>query len=389
VRISVLGLGRLGFPLFNVLARAGYEMVGIDPKVSNWPVVAEEHRIIPPTTTEPGLEFPDGILGRCQFAPDPQPADVNFIVVPTPSLDKGDHAGGFDSAYVETALRHIRNVNKPAVPIAVIISTLSPGTCDRLEQQFQETVRIVYNPTFIALGNVVKGLTRPDLLLIGGNDDGARGVVKRIWFRVFKEFGHSREEYYLHWSSFTEVELIKLAVNAALGTKISVANSLGELFAAYGVSPKAVEVIGHDPRIGTALMSPGSPISGPCLPRDNRALQVAATRVGVNLPLSVATDRVNWLLLDSIRNRVLACKPASVGILGLSYKYGIDVDTAAPGPWLMEQMKKEGIVCFGYDELIPRDSLEETLNADLIVVTQKEYRPLLEGTTAQVVDLWE
>jgi UDPglucose 6-dehydrogenase len=387
VRISVLGLGRLGFPLFNVLARAGYEMVGIDPKVSNWPVVAEEHRIIPPTMTEPGLEFPDGILGRCQFAPDPQPADVNFIVVPTPSLDKGDHAGGFDSAYVETALRHIRNVNKPAVPIAVIISTLSPGTCDRLEQQFQETVRIVYNPTFIALGNVVKGLTRPDLLLIGGNDDGARGVVKRIWFRVFKEFGHSREEYYLHWSSFTEVELIKLAVNAALGTKISLANSLGELFAAYGVSPKAVEVIGHDPRIGTAMMMPGTPISGPCLPRDNRALQVAATRVGVNLPLSVATDRVNWLLLDSIRNRVLACKPASVGILGLSYKYGIDVDTAAPGPWLMEQMKKEGIVCFGYDELIPRDSLEETLNADLIVVTQKEYRPLVQGINA-VVDLW-
>jgi UDPglucose 6-dehydrogenase len=389
VRISVLGLGRLGFPLFNVLARAGYEMVGIDPKVSNWPVVAEEHRIIPPTTTEPGLEFPDGILGRCQFAPDPQPADVNFIVVPTPSLDKGDHAGGFDSAYVETALRHIRNVNKPAVPIAVIVSTLSPGTCNRLVTQFSQ-LRIVYNPTFIALGNVVRGLTDPDLLLIGGNDDEAKGIVIRIWSNVLERVGPEKPKgVYIHGGSFTEIELIKLSVNAALGTKISLANSLGQLFAAYGVSPKAVEVIGHDPRIGTAMMMPGSPISGPCLPRDNRALQVAATRVGVNLPLSVATDRVNWLLLDSIRNRVLACKPASVGILGLSYKYGIDVDTAAPGPWLMEQMKKEGIVCFGYDELIPRDSLEETLNADLIVVTQKEYRPLLEGTTAQVVDLWE
>jgi len=251
-------------------------------------------------------------------------------------------------------------------------------------------LRIVYNPTFIALGNVVKGLTEPDLLLVGSNDMGAMEEVVRIWVSVFRAFPTGNESRpHLHRASFTEIELIKLAVNAALGTKISLANSLGELFAAYGVSPKAVEVIGHDPRIGTALMSPGSPISGPCLPRDNRALQVAATRVGVNLPLSVATDRVNWLLLDSIRNRVLACKPASVGILGLSYKYGIDVDTAAPGPWLMEQMKKEGIVCFGYDELIPRDSLEETLNADLIVVTQKEYRPLLEGTTAQVVDLWE
>jgi hypothetical protein len=51
-------------------------------------------------------------------------------------------------------------------------------------------------------------------------------------------------------------------------------------------------------------------------------------------------------------------------------------------------MEKQGIVCFAYDELMPSDSLEEVLDADVIVVTQKEYRPLLEGTEAKVVDLW-
>jgi len=125
-----------------------------------------------------------------------------------------------------------------------------------------------------------------------------------------------------------------------------------------------------------------------CLPRDNGALQFAGVKVGVHLPLANATNRVNWMLLDSIHNKVTELKPSAVGILGLSYKYGVDVDTAALGPWLREQMRKEGIVCFGYDELMPSDPLEEVLAADVIVVTQPEYRSLIEGATAEVIDLW-
>jgi len=382
MKLAVYGLGRLGYPLFNVLVRAGYEVWGVDPGLENRPSMLHE----------PDVRWDKEDLGIGLTSKTPIPSDVSFIVVPTPSLDKGDPAGGFDSAYVETALRHIRNVNKDAEShIAVIVSTLSPGTCDRLAQQFH-TLRIVYNPTFIALGNVVQGLTVPDLLLIGGNDVAAKATVDNIWRAVFQKYqgvGHSHDySPFIHWGSFTEIELIKLSVNAALCTKISLANSLGQLFAAYGVDPKAVEIVGRDPRIGTAYFSPGGPLSGPCLPRDSGALQFAGVKVGVHLPLANATSRVNWMLLDSIHNRVMEHKPGSVGILGLSYKYGVDVDTAAVGPWLYDQMKKEGIACFTYDELMPSDSLEEVLGAEVIVVTQKEYRPLIEGTEAKVVDLW-
>lgn len=259
MKLAVYGLGRLGLPLLNVLQHSGFDVVGCDPKFIN-----DSHwKGDPPETNEPGVVWRvKPVLASCAL-----PADVNFIVVPTPSLDKGDHRGGFDSYQVEVALRHISNVNEAKLaevkPIAVIVSTVSPGTCEQLQTNFPE-LRILYNPTFIALGEVVKGLTEPNLLLVGGESDG-RMEVLQIWSRVFHLFVAGKRPY-CHAGSFTEIELIKLSVNAALGTKISLANSLGRLFKAYGVDPAAVNIVGRDPRIGTDYFMPGSPIAGPCVP---------------------------------------------------------------------------------------------------------------------------
>lgn len=375
MKLAVYGLGKLGHPLLWVLAKSGFDVEGVDPS----PVM--------PGTTEPGVNW-EGmeVIGHDS----PIPADVSFIVVPTPSLNKGDHRGGFDSAFVETALRQIRNVNKGAEgkPTAVIVSTLSPGTCDILAKQF-EALDIVYNPTFIALGNVVEGLVRPDLLLIGGNSQIAKFRVTDIWGQVFKAFAFDppfeNKGRYLHQAGFTEVELIKLSVNAALGTKISLANSLGQLFKAWGVNPAAVKVVGQDPRIGTAYFTPGSPISGPCLPRDNAALQFAGIQKGVQLPLASATDRVNQDVLQRLLDRVLYLDPRSVGILGMSYKYGSDVDTDAPGPWLQDRLIKRDIEVFTHDVVLGGD-LDVASTCDVTVVTQKEYAWVCPAH--DVIELW-
>lgn len=381
MKLAVYGLGRLGYPLFNVLARARYDVVGIDPKIPD-PISRSQR---PPH--EPGIIWPD----PPRMIREAESSDMSFIVVPTPSLDKGDRRGGFDSTYVETALRRIANVNQNG-HIAVIVSTVSPGTCERLALAFP-SLSIVYNPTFIALGQVVKGLTEPDLLLIGAWTMQPAMAVEVVWKSVFEHF-HSAESYpHAHLAPFAEIELIKLSVNAALGTKISLANSLGELFAAWGVDPKAVEVVGRDPRIGSAYFVPGSPITGPCLPRDNKALQAAAAAKGLTLPLSVATDRVNFQLLENLRYRVLTHNPKSVGILGMSYKYGVDVDTDAPGPWLRDALTPSGISVRTYDDLIGHpdgDTLVEVLGADVVVVMHREYRDRLVDLAVikPVVHLW-
>jgi UDPglucose 6-dehydrogenase len=379
MKLAVYGLGKLGYPLFNVLNHTfPGDVMGVDPAFDG----------AQPMPNEPGLDL---INERAEaFSQYPVAADVSFIVVPTPSLSKGDQRGGFDPAFVETALRQIRNVNKLRggrlqKPIAVIVSTLSPGTCSELDTRFH-TLDIVYNPTFIALGNVVKGLTAPDLLLSGGEDDVAVRTVENIWTAVFNKYG-SRKPFF-HRGTYTEIELIKLSVNAALGTKISLANSLGQLFEAYGVDPSAVEIVGKDPRIGTAYFKPGSPISGPCLPRDNRALQFAATKVGLNLPLAHATDRVNWMVLDRLYERVMEHKPKTVGIVGMSYKYGSTVTDDAPGPWLEKTLlNREGITCHTYDDLLGGDT-RAAHSADVVVLMQKQYNSNYEVKNRAVIKLW-
>jgi UDPglucose 6-dehydrogenase len=382
MKVAVYGLGKLGYPLLNVLARAGHETLGIDPTVSTWTVVAEEHRVVPPEHQE--VEW--GGTASPKFSTEPQAADVSFIVVPTPSAVDG----GFDNGYVIGALEQIAQQNAQG-HIAVIVSTVSPGTCDYLAENYP-ALTLVYNPTFIALGEVVRGLTQPDMLLLGAADQAALDVVDVLWQTVFvkEQVAGTKSRPYVHVGSFTEIELIKLSVNAALGTKISLANSLGALFELWGVNPRAVEVVGRDRRIGTEFFTPGSPISGPCLPRDNLALRAAAHEKGVELPLAKATDLVNDLLLESIHAKVRAHNPATVGILGMSYKYGSDVTEAAPGPWLRDRLAGGVRLVLTYDKQVPGgDGLAAVLAADVVVVTQREYRDLIpEVWNGKVVELW-
>ena len=368
MRIAVYGLGKLGFPLADVMTQAGHNVLGVDP-------------LVPVSSIEPGL-------GPQSFftTKDPVPTDVSFIVVPTPSTA----SGRFDLVYIERALSQIAMVNQPG-HIAVIVSTVSPGSCDLLASNF-DSLALVYNPTFIALGDVVRGLTQPDVLLIGGANQDAVNVIDVLWQTVFvKEqarYAGKLKRPHVHVAGFTEVELIKLSVNAALGTKISLANSLGALFELWGVDPKAVEIVGRDPRIGTAYFTPGSPITGPCLPRDNVALRSAAHEKGVELPLAEATDFVNALVVDSIYQRVMAYDPTSVGILGMSYKYGSDVTEAAPGPWLADRLAGTTVrVVLTHDDVLGGDDLDNVLGCDVVVFCHREYETtnLLHP---RVVRLW-
>lgn len=406
MKLAVYGLGRLGHVLLNVLAQAGFDVVGVDPNLREIELLK---------STEPGLRYDKTIAATSG----PVPADVSFIVVPTPSLDKGDHSGGFDSYQVECALRHISRVNEAILaeekPIAVIVSTVSPGTCERLQINFPE-LRIVYNPTFIALGDVVEGLTRPDLLLVGADDSTIpleALTVLGIWKQVFEQFGPGATKgAHAHVAGYTEIELIKLSVNAALGTKISLANSLGALFKAYGVDPAAVKVVGRDPRIGMAYFTPGSPIAGPCLPRDNVALEFAGIKVGVELPLAHATGRVNHGFLHQLFLDVYyGALPrdddnnptGTVGILGMSYKYGSDIRTGSAGDDLERSLRSvtigNGIGVRTYDTWAPHNTelIEDIAECDVIVVTQREYLDSFPRLTkmqtqlpkGKVIKIWE
>jgi UDPglucose 6-dehydrogenase len=378
VEIAVYGMGRLGVPLASLLSRH-YTVTGIDNDTErvNELRTLQAHARSGATNLflEPDVDISsDGL----SFTDEPTVADLSFIVVPTPSAADGS----FSSLYVEQALSDIAKVRRKSD--VAIVSTVSPGTCSRLACQYGP---IVYTPSFIALGSVIHDLSHPHFLLLGGLDIGSPVVYSPVMEKVI-EVQSKICDAPRHIAEFEEIELLKLSVNAALGTKISLANQLGRLFEAYGVDPKAVEILGEDQRLGTGYWTPGSPLSGPCLPRDGRALQAAAYHQGMTLPITEAVDDVNAHLLNHILSKVLKDSPASVGILGLAYKYGTDVTEASPGMWLLKQMLDREIHVRVYDEAIPSgDDLKDVVKCEVLVVTLREYEHLVEPERSSVY-LW-
>jgi UDPglucose 6-dehydrogenase len=385
MKIAVYGLGKLGLPLASVLTRDGHEVRGwdSDPDRIEWCVdqqrIERAHGMNP--IDEPGVYVSDIVFGR-----DPDPATLNFIVVPTPSLENGE----FDSYAVEEAIRTIAEINDRH-SYAVITSTVFPGTSERLHNLYGDKVTVVYNPTFIALGSVVENLTRPNILLFGVNEEDDVSLVEDVWRNCTEGLYHT------HIGSYVEAELLKLSINCALATKISLANQLGHLFSAYAIDPVIVSELGADPRIGPAFMMPGSPISGPCLPRDNKALQLAAARVHQRLPLSEATEDVDFELrlrlynniTDEIVEQAKKNQAGSVGLLGITYKYGVPLTEGSVGAWLERRLGEDGYEVNVYDDhWAGSDDLAKVLASDVIVVTHRELDRLSENAKGAIIRVW-
>lgn len=361
MKISVHGLGNLGLPIAERMASKMNEVVmGYDPAVTPQ---AKRNLVL------------SNML--------PRGTDIAIIVVPTPSLEHGD----FDPKYVEQAIEEAWG---GGANIAVVVSTVSPGTMDYLAERYEsESFSLVYAPTFVALGTVARDLLSPDLMMFGGRNPHAVNEIRRLFDHVFGTYGTN-----VHVASFTEIELLKISVNCFLVAKITMANSLGYLFEQYGVNPRAVEVIGSDHRIGNNLLRPGGPVGGPCLPRDTVALLHAANEKHVAMPMVDSLNQENSRILWRIRNRVLDAaqimrrQATTIGVLGTSYKYGTTVEDSSVGSFLVRDLSFYSFLTVSaYDATIHPENTE-ALKADVIVVTQPEYDELVESSDKIIVRIW-
>jgi UDPglucose 6-dehydrogenase len=370
MNITVLGAGKLGLPLATVLARAHHSVVVHDPAMTKL------------VTFEPDVEDYFDLL---QLEADGEEAvarsQMSFIVVPTPSLP----SGAFETKFVESALETVlRGAQREH--IAVIVSTLSPGSCDLLAETYQTaSVKLVYNPTFIALGQVVSDLLYPDQILIGVEDRRVASTVAEVWESVTKG------SYNIFVGSFTEVEIIKLAVNNYLALKVSYANSIGQLCEAYDISPGILDFVGTDHRIGKSYLKAGGPYAGPCIPRDGAAIQAAAEKKGLHLSLFYAVDEVNLKVIQNIYEEVIETRPKSVGILGMSYKAGVPVPTESLGSYLVEVLSKwPKIKLKVHDpsERLATHPLYEAVRCDVVVIATPCHEYANVPIKGRVIDPW-
>ena len=285
-RLAFLGTGYLGATYAICFAELGYEVLGFD--VDEAKIASLAGGEVP--FHEPGL---DELLranlaaGRLRFTTSYEEvaefADVHFICVGTPQ--RGDGMGA-DLTYVETS---VSNLAKHLKRRALIVgkSTVPVGTAEWVEQLVAKNtdpsleVEVAWSPEFLQEGFAVEDVLRPNRIVVGVKTDWANGMLYAAHKGVFDLAATEEREVPLVVTDFATAELVKVAANAFLATKISFVNAMAEVCeVAGGDVTQLSKAIGYDPRIGNRFLQAGVGFGGGCLPKDIRAFQARAQELG-------------------------------------------------------------------------------------------------------------
>jgi UDPglucose 6-dehydrogenase len=408
MRITVLGLGKLGACLLASLAEAGHDVRGFD--VSRPAVFAINSR--EPLVHEPGLQdLLEKNVSRFRAFETAEEAlagsEAVYVIVPTPSAA----AGNFSNEYVAQALEAIGldlRLN-PRTLTVVISSTVMPGSCETefiplLESHSGLSVGkdlgLAYSPEFIALGSIVKDMSEPDLILIGESDVRTGEIVSQIAASMVSNIPETRR------MSLSSAEITKIAVNTFVTTKISYANMLSELCDEIpGANVDDVtRAVGSDRRVGSLYLKAALGYGGPCFPRDNAALAYAAESRGLEANIARATDAINRRQVKRIVSLVTArSQPGDeIGILGLAYKPNTPVTDESQGVDIARSLSTNDRHVIGYDPLVFDPGLIEGGNfalakspsdlagASVIVVANPELAYVLDEISEDtvIIDMW-
>lgn len=383
-----MGLGKLGSVIAAVYAGAGHEVIGVDINVDSVSAINSGYAPV----SEPGLQkLLDESGSRLSATTDVNSAvmasDATYIIVPTPS----DQTGVFTNRYVIQAMcdvgEAIRNTDRRHT--VIICSTVMPGSCDgilseSLGKASGKTVGVdvglVYSPEFIALGSVVKNMHFPDVILIGESDAESGNLVERNALSVV------RNEPSVQRMNMVNAEIVKIAINTFVTTKISYANMLSEICDLMPGSNVDVvtDAVGSDSRIGTKYLKGALGYGGPCFPRDNIALTRFAEGLGVSAAIPRATDAINDRQVSRLFELIeeMTDTDATVAVLGLSYKPDTSVCEMSQGVEIANKLVTAGFSVVAYDPQASPSSAP-TLSAEVRFV--REIHEAIDAASTVVI----
>jgi UDPglucose 6-dehydrogenase len=355
MKLSIIGLGKLGSPMAAAMAHKGHTVVGVDVNPAYVTAIQEGRAPV----NEPRLaDLIQANRARLSATTDCEEAilatEASFIIVPTPS----NPDGAFSMRYVMSVAEKIGAAlrRKKEWHLVVLSSTVMPGSTGGqllplLEglsgKRCGEDFGLCYNPEFIALGSVIHDMLNPDMILIGESDPRSGDLLESLYQGVCES--HPR----IQRMNYVNAELTKLSVNTFVTTKISYANMLAQVCETLpGADVDVVTAaIGCDSRIGQKYLKGALGYGGPCFPRDNVAFSALARANGVPALLAEATDQMNRRQVPRLAELILSRLPENgvAGILGLSYKPDTDVVEESQGLAIASHLLEQGAQVAVYD----------------------------------------
>ena len=282
-KIGFIGLGKLGMPCAEAIAKKGFDVAGYDilPKTSNF------------------IEIREDIEDVCRDR------DIVFVATPTPHEDGYDgrtptsHLPVKDFNY-DAVKKVLTKCNKHMgkVQTLVLISTVLPGTCRREFEPLITNTKLMYNPYLIAMGTVADDMVNPEMIMIGSKN-GMSGTNCKIRSELLESFYNQICENYprVEFGTYEEVESIKIFYNTFISNKVALVNMIQDV--AHKLGNMNVDVVTNALARSTkrivspAYMKAGMGDGGACHPRDNIALRWLAKELdlGYDMFESIMTAR--------------------------------------------------------------------------------------------------
>ena len=394
MKLSIIGCGYLGATHAACMSSLGFQVVGVDTDQSKVELLSKGELPF----YEPGL---DTLLateiktGRLIFTTDfsaAADADIHFICVGTPQSKDGLAA---DLTFVKSAIAAIAPHLKDGA-LVVGKSTVPVGTAQALREILATSAPqadLAWNPEFLREGFAVEDTLTPNRLVVGVVNDRAENILKEVYKPII-DLGTP-------WirADLPTAELVKVAANSFLATKISFINAMAEVCEAAGGDVTVLaKAIGYDPRIGNRFLQAGIGFGGGCLPKDIRAFMARAEELGAKQALEFLTEidainlRARQRVIDVVRADLSEdLTKYRIAVLGAAFKPDSDDVRDSPALDIAAQLHAAGAKVVVHDpkaienarKRFPNlgfaESIEECVTgADLILhLTEwKQYREL-------------
>jgi UDPglucose 6-dehydrogenase len=355
--ISVVGSGYVGLVTGVGFAQKGHRVVCIDSDLEKVHLVNQGSSPFYDDGLGDALaacsKRRNGLRASCDYH-EIMNSSTTFVCVGTPTNSHKQP----DLSFLEDSVKSIGHVlrAKEGYQLVAVRSTVLPGTTEKVVVPLLEEYSgkkagvhfgVVSNPEFLQEGSALTDFLTPNRIIIGQYDEQSGDVIEEL----YRDFAVP-----VLRTDIRTAEMIKLASNAFLATKISFINEIGNTCKQLGIDVYEVaQGMSYDHRIGPHFLRAGIGFGGSCLPKDVEALIFGSQELGIEADLMTAVSKVNITqsrrILDMIYGLLGGLEGKRIAVLGLAFKPGVDDIRHSPAVGVVRSLLDSKAHVVAYDPM--------------------------------------